>query len=234
MTGMASPRPARNMPAMRSLPVTAHALRRGLAALLLFAGTALALPAEDKDADAWFREAVQHYFAAKPAESLAAFDRVVALSPGSAPELWQRGLVLYYAGKFADGRKQFELHQTVNAHDVENAAWHFLCVAKADGVEAARKALIPISGDARVPMAEVHQLFAGTGAEEAVLKAAADAGNQRDHLCYAHLYLGLYHEALGHAEQAKAHLLKAAVDYRMEHYMGRTAQVHVALRGWAR
>ena len=140
--------------------------------------------------------------------------------------------MLYYAGKFAEGRKQFELHQTVNPNDVENAAWHFLCVAKADGVEAARKALIPISGDARVPMAQVHALFAGTGSEEAVMKAVVDAGNQRDHLCYAHLYLGLYHEALGHADQAKVHLLKAANDYQMDHYMGRTAQVHVRLRGW--
>ena len=160
-------------------------------------------------------------------------DRAIALAPETAPELWQRGLVLYYAGKFAEGRKQFELHQTVNPRDVENAAWHFLCVAKAEGVAAARQALIPISGDARVPMAQVHALFAGTGSEEAVLAACVGAGNQRDHLCYAHLYLGLYHEALGHADQAKAHLLQAANEFRMDHYMGRTAQVHVRLRGWA-
>lgn len=220
------------MPAMRSHSVIAPALRRGLVVMVLLLGGVLAAPAEDKDANAWFREGVQLFFAAKPAESLAAFDRVVALAPANAPDLWQRGLVLYYAGKFAEGRTQFELHQTVNPNDVENAAWHFLCVAKADGVEAARKALIPISGDARVPMAQVHALFAGTGSEEAVLKATVDAGNQRDHLCYAHLYLGLYHEALGHADQAKDHLLKAATDFRMEHYMGRTAQVHVTLRGW--
>lgn len=229
---MASPGPVHSMSAMRSHLVTVRAFRHVLVALALLVGGILAAPAEDKDANAWFREGVQFFFAAKPAESLVAFDRVVAVSPGSAPELWQRGLVLYYAGKFAEGRKQFELHQTVNAHDVENAAWHFICVAKTDGVEAARKALIPISGDARVPMAQVHALFAGTGSEAAVLKAAVDAGNQRDHLCYAHLYLGLYHEALGHADQAKDHLLKAATDFRMEHYMGRTAQVHVSLRGW--
>ena len=90
--------------------------------------------------------------------------------------------------------------------------------------------------DARVPMKEVHDLFAGKGSEDAVMKAAekGDAGSNdlRNQLCYAHLYLGLYHEALGHTDQAKAHLLKAAKDYAMDHYMGRTAQVHVKLRGW--
>ena len=65
--------------------------------------------------------------------------------------------------------------------------------------------------------------------------ASAKAPNdedQRDQLCYAHLYLGLYHEALDHPAEAKAHMLKAAKEFRMEHYMGRTAQVHVKLRGW--
>ena len=76
----------------------------------------------------------------------------------------------------------------------------------------------------------------GKGTEEAVMKAAenGDAGSEdlRNQLCYAHLYLGLYHEALGHADKAKRHMLKAAVDYKMDHYMGKTAQVHVKLRGW--
>ena len=54
----------------------------------------------------------------------------------------------------------------------------------------------------------------------------------RNQLCYAHLYLGLYHEALGHADKAKDHMLKAATDYKMDHYMGKCAQVHVKMRGW--
>ncbi|NNC88790.1 MAG: hypothetical protein HKN82_10070, partial [Akkermansiaceae bacterium] len=46
------------------------------------------------------------------------------------------------------------------------------------------------------------------------------------------LYLGLYHEALGEEAKAAAHMQKAAGDYKMDHYMGRVAQVHVKLRGW--
>jgi lipoprotein NlpI len=29
-------------------------------------------------------------------------------------------------------------------------------------------------------------------------------------------------------------MLKAAVDFKMDHYMGRTAQVHVKVRGWGK
>jgi lipoprotein NlpI len=46
------------------------------------------------------------------------------------------------------------------------------------------------------------------------------------------LYLGLYFEALGDVAKAKEHMLKAAKDFQMDHYMGKCAQVHVLLRGW--
>lgn len=194
------------------------------------------LHAEDKAADTAFRDGIQFFYNAKPKESVAAFNKVIQLVPKAAPQLWQRGLSLYYTEDFKEGRIQFELHQTVNPHDVENAAWHFICVARAENVEAARKALISIEGDARVPMKEVHDLFSGKGTEEAVIAAAnkGDPGSEdlRNQLCYAHLYLGLYHEALGYTDKAKEHMLKAARDYKMDHYMGKTAQVHVKLRGW--
>ncbi len=195
-----------------------------------------AIQAEDSDADAMMRKGIHLFFAAKPAESVKAFDKVIELTPQTAPQLWQRGLALYYAENYQEGRKQFELHQTVNPHDVENAAWHFLCVARMDGVDAARKALIAIVGDTRIPMKEVHALFAGKGTVEDVLRAAENPGTseleKRNQLCFAHLYLGLYHEALGKTEQAKSHMLKAATTYSMNNYMGETAQVHVKLRGW--
>ncbi len=181
-----------------------------------------------------FREGVKAFYEAKPKESVAAFDKLIKLTPAARPELWQRGLSLYYAGDYQGGREQFEVHQTVNTADVENAAWHFICVARAENVEAARKALIPIEGDSRIPMKEVHELFSGKGSVEAVL-AAAETGegeDLRNHRCYAHLYLGLYFEALGDEAKAKDHILKSAKDYSMDHYMGTCAQVHAKVRGW--
>lgn len=164
-------------------------------------------------------------------ESLADFDACIKRSPASAPHLWQRGIVCYYAGKFDEGRAQFDSHQMVNPSDVENAVWHFLCNARAHGVDKARADLIRISGDRRVPMAEVYALFAGTGSEQKVI-AAAQSGNVavselHRALFYAHLYLGLYFEALGDAKKAREHMEKAAKDFRENQAMGDVARVHL-------
>jgi len=201
-----------------------------LAALLLLTTASLA----QETAQTAFKRGVEMFFDAKPKESVEAFDALLKLEPRAKPELWQRGLSLYYAGDFKGGREQFETHQTFNTNDVENAAWHFLCVAKAESVEAARKVLIPIEGDTRVPMKQVHQLFAGKAKPEDVLKAAetGEGNDLRNHRCYAHLYLGLYFESIGDDAKAKEHMVKAATDYKMDHYMGKVAQVHVRLRGW--
>ena len=80
--------------------------------------------------------------------------------------------VAYYAGEYEKGVKQFEIHQDVNSNDVENSVWHFLCVNKIKGFEAARKSLIDIKGDGRVPMAQVQKLFAGKLEPKDVLDAA--------------------------------------------------------------
>ena len=121
----------------------------------------------------------------------------------------------------------FELHQTVNSQDVENAVWHFICKTRLGGVESARESLIPIKHDSRVPMKEVWELFAGEGTVEDVLEAANKSSPyQRQQLCYAHLYLGLYYEALEKSDLAKKHILLAANEYSMDNYMGMVAQVH--------
>jgi peroxiredoxin len=181
-----------------------------------------------------FNDGVARFMEAKPKESVAAFDKLLEIAPLTKPQLWQRGLALYYAEKFQEGREQFEVHQSANSNDVENAAWHFLCVAKLEGVEAARKHLIDINGDGRIPMKEVQSLFSGKGTAEAVLAAASEGSEntRRNQLCYAHLYLGLYYEATGDGIKAKQHIKLAAEDYAMQHYMGEVARVHLKVRGW--
>jgi lipoprotein NlpI len=165
--------------------------------------TALAASAVavERSSQELFNEAVQLFFDAKPVESARLFDQLVEAVPSAEPELWQRGLALYYADRFADGRAQFELHRTVNPNDVENPAWHFLCVAKLEGVEAARAKLLPVGEDSRVPMKEILELFSGRGNQAAVLQAAGQGEGEvrKNQLCYAHLYLGLFHEAAGNA-----------------------------------
>ncbi|MDF1815840.1 MAG: hypothetical protein P1V20_26815 [Verrucomicrobiales bacterium] len=190
-------------------------------------------------ADVLMRRGQQRFFDADIKGSLADFDEVIALDPDRDPYLWQRGITLYYADKFQEGKEQFERHQNVNDQDVENAVWHFLCAVRTPNgsVESARKNLIPITEDTRVPMKEVHDLFAGTGSAETVLAAAAKEGNPeksdkaKNSYLYAHLYLGIYYEATGNTDLMKEHIAKAAGPYKMDHYMGKVAQVHAKLRG---
>lgn len=182
------------------------------------------------------RRGTEHFFAGRIKESLRDWDRVVKMVPQHAPHHWQRGIALYYAERYEDGVAQFESHQTVNGTDVENAVWHFICAVRAKGgsVRKAREKMYPYAGDRRVPLREVHDLFKGTGSEEKVLAAAnedqSDKLRHRNHLCYAHLYLGLYYEAVGEVEKAGKHMRLAAVDYKMDHYMGKVAQIHHNLR----
>lgn len=181
---------------------------------------------------AWQRRGVAHFMLAHIKESIADFDKYLELVPDAKPDHWQRGIALYYAGRYEDGAKQFELHKTVNPDDVENAAWHFLCMARWKGLDAARAQLIPVTGDARVPMAQVQQLFAGKATEDDVLTAAR-ANNPAPpqlarQLFYAHLYLGLYEEAQNHPDKAKQHLT-LATEKPISDYMYGVAKVHLQL-----
>ena len=96
------------------------------------------------------------FLAGRVKESVAGFDRVAALVPDAAPQLWQRGIALYYAGRYQDCRTQFESHRTVNPDDVENAAWHFLCVAH--GRIAGEGARGAAAGRARSALADARGL----------------------------------------------------------------------------
>jgi lipoprotein NlpI len=184
--------------------------------------------------DRIFEKAVSLFFDAKPDKAVDAFDQLVQVQPDCQPGLWQRGLALYNADQYEAGRQQFELHKTVNPNDVENPAWHYLCVARATSPDNARRNMLAVGRDSRVPMKQILSLYQGDGSKEEVLSHAAQgsAQQQRNQLCYAHLYLGLFAEANGDHKDAKYHILRAAGPYSMDHYMGRVAKVHARVRGW--
>ena len=189
-----------------------------------------ALKADPTLAVAHDRRGDAHLKLGKWKEAVADFDAFLAAEPRFAPEHWRRGIALYYAGRFADGAKQFEVHKSANPEDVENAAWHYLCNARVVGKEKARAELIAVTKDRRVPMAEIQKLFAGKLKPDDVLAAAdkvdakSDAGVEARF--YAHLYVGLWHEAEGDAAKAKAHIRTAAEKYTIGHYMWDVANVH--------
>lgn len=164
--------------------------------------------------------------------SLADFDHFLKLKPELIPHHWKRGISYYYAGKYEEGRKQFEGYQSVDDNDVENVVWRYLCMARTDGPDKARAALFKVRQDPRIPMMTLYGVFAGSAKPEEVF-AAARAGNPaeaalHERLFYAHLYLGLYFEANGDGVQALEHL-KEADKHVIGHYMWDVAHVHVAL-----
>lgn len=158
------------------------------------------------------------------------FDVFLKANPKYLPEHWRRGIALYYAGKFDEGVKQFDIHRTVNPEDVENSAWHYLCNVKANGKAKAVQDLIPVSKDARVPMAQVLELFAGKLKPEDVLKAAEMSGLKDKRLTsarfYAHLYVALYYDGEGKSDKVKEHL-KEAVKLEIPDYMWDVAKAHL-------
>jgi lipoprotein NlpI len=198
-----------------------------LLATVALAAVAAAQPPAER-AGAMFDRAVADFLSGRIAESVTGFDALASLAPGSAPQLWQRGIALYYAGRYKDCRAQFESHRTVNPDDVENAAWHFLCVARAESPAAARTALLPVGPDARVPMRQVYDMFRGALTADQVLAAA---GGQPESRFYANLYVGLYFDALGNNDRALVHIAEAASDRyaQIGGYMYAVARIHLGL-----
>lgn len=187
------------------------------------------LAIDPKHAEYYDLRGSQHFMLGHIDESIADFDRFLALRPDQEPWHWKRGISYYYAGRYDDGRRQFEGYQTVDDSDVENAVWRFLCMARGQGLAAAREGLLKIKQDRRVPMMEIYALYGGKLSPDDVL-SAAEAGSPSPEelnarLFYAHLYLGLYYDATGDADSARKHI-NTAREHKLGHYMWNVAEVH--------
>jgi tetratricopeptide (TPR) repeat protein len=182
------------------------------------------------DANAYIRRGMVNFQLAKIDDSIQDFDRAEKLEPRLKPYLWQRGLSYYYAERFAEGAAQFELDLTVNAQDVEETVWRYLCIARLEGVASARNSLLVVKNDPRRIMRQVYQLYAGNSTPEDVLSVGKLEGKRGNF--YSHLYLGLYYEVENDLLLAREYIVKAADEYKIDDYMWHLAKVHKTLRGW--
>jgi lipoprotein NlpI len=165
----------------------------------------------------------------KPEDSLQYFDRYLEARPDALPYLWQRGIAQYFAGRHRDGVKQFEVHRRVNPNDVENAAWHFLCLARAESFEKATQLVLPAPDDPRIPMEEVLGMLKTGDTERVATKMESvpeGSGSRSRADFYGYFYLGLYADAKGDSNKALELLKKSAAD-APHHYMGDVARVYV-------
>lgn len=169
-------------------------------------------------------------------ESIQDFDRAESLDPQLTPYLWQRGLSYYYADRYAEGAKQFEIDLTVNAQDVEETVWRYLCMAQVQDGNAARQSLLPVRHDPRPVMRSIYDLYAGQLMPDQVLQTGRQMGSAGKF--YSLLYVGLYYESAREEDLARLYIGQAVqtlqTDYRRDDYMGSLAIVHQRLRGWNR
>jgi lipoprotein NlpI len=191
------------------------------------------LQLDPKKIEAHDRRGSEEFKLGRFTESVADFDRYLEARPNERPGHWRRGISLYYAGKYDEGRKQFAGYEKVDTNDVENAVWHFLCAARADGVEKAKASMLKIGKDSRVPLMKVYDLFHGDAKPEDVLTAARAGDPTKEELnsrlFYAHLYLGLYFDVMGDKKRALEHMTLAAHKHTVGEYMGDVARVHERL-----
>ncbi|KAG2452481.1 hypothetical protein HYH02_002720 [Chlamydomonas schloesseri] len=162
------------------------------------------------------------------------FDRVIQLAPSMKPYMWQRGLSLYYLGRFAEGAEQFRIDVAVNPNDTEESIWTFLCEAQMVGAEQARKQFLEVGRDSRPVMRAAYECFKTGQPPEKIMAQVTDNGGHDTF--YGLLYVGLWHEAEGDtAEAQKAITAAVATPYaRLSgDYMAALARVHCQRRGWA-
>lgn len=165
--------------------------------------------------------------AGKTKKAIEQFERYLKLRPESRPYLWQYGIALFFDGRFQEGRELFEVHRKVNPNDVENAAWHFLCIAKDAGVDEARKEVLPAPGDPRPPMAEILARLRGGSSQaiEDAIKAAPPGPRRVSAELYGYLYLAMIADSEGDEEAARIWIRKAD-STTLSHYMADIARVY--------
>ncbi|AFZ27969.1 hypothetical protein Cylst_5996 [Cylindrospermum stagnale PCC 7417] len=183
-----------------------------------------------QNSNAYIRRGMVNFQLAKIAESIQDFDTAEQLDSRLKPYLWQRGLSYYYAERFAEGAQQFEIDLTVNAQDVEETVWQYLCIARDEGVLQARNSLLNVKNDPRRIMRSIYDFYAGNCTHDDVLNIGKLEGLKGKF--YSHLYLGLYYEVENNLDLAQEYIVKAADNYKIDDYMWYLAQVHKNLRGW--
>lgn len=178
---------------------------------------------------AFIDQAEQAFADDRLADAVAAFDRLVALDPEAGPWMWQRGIALYYLGRFEACAAQFAAYQGVNPGDLESAVWHTACLARAESIEAARAAMFPPGRDPRVMRAEVYEMFAGRLSPGTVIDRAGFVGEVA--VFYARFYAALFAEVTGDQAAIRRHLRVAASEVYRDYggFMNVVAQRH-----WAR
>lgn len=192
-----------------------------------------ALQLEPRGAEIYQLRGFEYFKLAQFPQAIADFDRFLKFAPQQEAYHWHRGIAYYFAGRYEEGRKQFEMRQALGTNSLENAFWHFLCVARMSGLDKARAGLLPMQEDSGLVMRKIYDVLAGRMKPEEVLALAqanyASTAQLHRQLFFAHFYLGFYYEVIGDDKQALAHATEAAGQNKLDNFMGDVALVHARL-----
>ncbi|GEM_PF-328247 len=189
------------------------------------------------EAFAYYQRGCNRCWAGDFVGSVTDFDKYVALRPEVERRLWERGISQYYAGKFKEGAKQFQLYQTYHDNDVENSVWRYLCQAKFDGLEKAQADMLPIKNDPRKPLMEIYKLYRGEtdvpSVEQAIVAGSPSGSELESRKFYGNYYLALYFEARNDDKSAARYIAQSVSvpsdSRQVSRYMWDVARVHQTL-----
>lgn len=209
-------------------PEAREQLQKVLLARLKSAEDALAKTPDDTDLLSQRGDA--RLFAGDAKGAVVDFEKEIALDPSHDAPHWRLGIAYYFAGEFAKSARQFAKYHAFDGHDRENGVWKFFAQARVDGIEKARKEMLEYTAFDREPFPAIYDMLAGKTTTAEVLADLEKRSLQNDPqvMFFAHYYIGVNEEILGHAGAAREHLAAAvrlSVQARSG-YMGQCARLH--------
>ncbi len=169
-------------------------------------------------------------------ESVADFEKMIALDPAQDAPHWRLGIAYYFAGQFEKSSKQFVKYQQHEHRDRENGIWKFMADARTMGVEKARALMIDFTEFDREPFPALYDMFAGKKSTDDVLAHLREKNLEKDGApaFFGHYYTGVNEALHGRRERALELLRKAAASEWGKTaeggpaYMYRVAKLHLA------
>ena len=151
-----------------------------------------------------------HLFLGHFAESVADFEKMIALDPAQDAPHWRLGIAYYFTGAFAKSAGQFVKYHDHDGGDRENGIWKFLGDVKGPGLKPAREKMLPYTRFDREPFPALYTMFASGKTDDlfAEMKTKKLTENEAV-MFFANYYAGLNEEILGHREKALELLHKA-------------------------
>lgn len=170
-------------------------------------------------------------------DATADYEKMIELDPSQDAPHWRLGIAYYFTGAFEKGAQQFEKYHAYDNRDRENGVWKFLCQARAQGLDSARRELLVYTRFDRHPFPALYEMLEGKRSPQQVLDESEEQAKQNPQVAFfAKYYVGVYKDLLGEKTEG-AKLVREAVEIFTPEtagnggpgYMWQVARLHQAL-----